>query len=115
MIRGPHANPGAQGGFLNWNTSVKYVFFKWWNANTPRSKSSGWVSLVVTPRRFCPVGFAVANILLFLFAFLFEGLLHYRTRLDQHIAHAQHFPADPKRVRYAIICRNMSGRPDFFT
>lgn len=51
-----------------------------------------------------PTGFALANILLFLFAFLFEGLLSYRARLDQHIAYTQNFPADLKRVRYVIMC-----------
>lgn len=49
------------------------------------------------------VGFVVANVLLFVFAFLFEGLLSYRARLDQHIAYTQNFPADPKRVRYVMI------------
>lgn len=27
-------NQQADGAYLNWGTSVKYVFFRWWNADT---------------------------------------------------------------------------------
>lgn len=49
--------------YLNWDTSVPFIFFHWWTASTPAS-------------------FAASLVLVFLLAFLYELLISLRARLD---------------------------------
>ena len=49
--------------YWNWDTSIPYIFFKWWTAETPLG-----------------LGFAVITI--FLLAFLYETVINLRARYD---------------------------------
>ena len=49
--------------YWNWDTSIPYIFFKWWTAETPLG-----------------LGFAVITV--FLLAFLYENVINLRARYD---------------------------------
>ena len=49
--------------YWNWDTSIPYIFFKWWTAETP-------------------VGLGFAVIIVFLLAFLYETVINLRARYD---------------------------------
>ena len=53
--------------YLNWSTSVPYIFFRWWTADTPFT-------------------FTLATLLIFAQSFCYEALINARARYDARLA-----------------------------
>lgn len=52
--------------YWNWDTSIPYIFFKWWTAETP-------------------LGLGLAVIIVFSLAFLYENVINLRSRYDTYL------------------------------
>lgn len=52
--------------YWNWDTSIPYIFFKWWTAETP-------------------LGLGLAVIIVFSLAFLYENVINLRSRYDSYL------------------------------
>lgn len=79
--------------YLNWDTAVEHVFFKWWTADTPFSTTYLYHYHLIW------VGFIVSLVIIFAMCFAYEGLIAFRARYDSYLTDSSLFPLDNTKCK----------------
>lgn len=94
--------------YLNWETSVPHVFFKWWTADTPFS--------TIFTRIKCDNGFIAfffSLVMIFALCLMFEGIVAFRARYDAYLMDSAIFPVDIHCKRYDFLSLILIHTPSY--